>query len=194
MDEGYIKYNCEWIRGAPPPVDVVDALNLGRNLLRERGLLGITEDGIGFGNISVRGAGREFIISGSATGGIERATPGHYTYVTDYDIDRNFVRCRGPIRASSEAMTHAAIYAATPGCGAVAHGHSPELWEKLINRAQATPELAEFGTPELAREVMRIALTAEFAESGVIVLAGHPEGIITIGPTPYEAARRMAES
>src|SRR5207302_7619303 len=112
---------------------------------------------IGYENISVRLAnGREFAITGSATGGVEKLTPAHFAKVTGYDFDRNWLRCEGPIVASSESMTHAAIYEAEPRAGAVIHVHHLELWKRLLHNAPTTPEEIEYGTPAMARAVRQL--------------------------------------
>ena len=36
--------------------------------------------------------------------------PGHYVKVSSFNIDDNAVQCSGPLKASSESLTHAAIY------------------------------------------------------------------------------------
>ena len=99
-------------------------------------LIGQYEDlGIGYGNISVRrGSCDLFLISGTQTGHLPATDERHYSLVTDCDIRNNIVRCSGPVQASSEAMTHAAIYALGDAIGAVVHVHSAELWKRSCLR------------------------------------------------------------
>jgi len=71
-------------------------------------------------NMRIRG-GNQFIITGSATGEIPELEPGHYVKVTSFNIDDKCVQCVGPLKASSESLTHAAIYLADPDSNAVIH-------------------------------------------------------------------------
>jgi len=193
IDEGYTKYAVEWHRAAPLPAATVAELNACRNRLYAAGLVGYYEDhGVGFGNVSIRdGDGPGFIISGTGTGDIAHTDKRHYSRVTEYDIDANRVVCRGPVQASSEALTHAAIYELDPQIRAVAHGHSAQLWQRLIDRAPTTAAEVAYGTPEMAREFGRLYRETDFAESGIAVMAGHEEGIVAFGADIEQAAERI---
>ena len=92
-----------------------------RQKLYAAGLIGeYVEERIGFGNISIRSADHgQFLITGTQTGNLATTTEEHYSLVTSYDIAGNKVWCSGPLQASSEAMTHAAIYELDPAIGAV---------------------------------------------------------------------------
>src|SRR4051794_5621209 len=103
MKEGVIKFNCTWIRSAlPPDENLISEINAWRDKLFKAGLIGATADGIGYGNISRRFQNDIFIISGSATGSIEKLSGEHYTLVTGFNIDDNSIIAEGPIIASSE--------------------------------------------------------------------------------------------
>lgn len=193
IDEGYIKYQCDWHESPPLPPGVVADLNHWRNRLHDAGLVGYYEQhGIGYGNVSVRENGSDrFIISGTQTGHIARTDAAHYARVTNCDIDTNRVVCEGPLKASSEALTHAAIYALDPGINAVVHVHDPGLWRALINKVPTTSPDVSFGTPGMAREFERLYRETEFARDGIAVMAGHEEGIVTFGSDIADAARRI---
>ena len=112
MDEGYIKYSCIWIKSAPISDKGLIGINIWRQKLFALGLIGSYEDDIGFGNISIRVRNSsQFIISGTQTGHIPFLKNYHYTLVTSFNIEKNSLTCQGPIKASSESLTHAAIYA-----------------------------------------------------------------------------------
>jgi len=193
IDEGYTKYAVDWHRASPLPAATVAELNACRNRLYAAGLVGYYEDhGVGFGNLSIRdGDGPGFIISGTGTGQIERTDERHFCRVTEYDIDANRVVCHGPVQASSEALTHAAIYELDRAIRAVAHGHSAALWQRLIDRAPTTAAEVAYGTPEMAREFGRLYRETDFAESGIAVMAGHEEGIVAFGADIEQAAERI---
>ncbi|HEX5668085.1 MAG TPA: class II aldolase/adducin family protein, partial [Chitinophagaceae bacterium] len=102
---------------------MVAELNLWRDRMYEKRLIGVYPDGIGFGNISQRWKGNTFLISGTATGGFTTLNESHYSLVTHYDLGTNSVTCEGRVKASSESLTHAAIYECSATTHAVIHVH-----------------------------------------------------------------------
>jgi len=168
-------------------------LDTWRKPLYEAGLIGQYKGlGIGYGNISVRRGSRDlFLISGTQTGHLAATDEHHYSLVTDCDIRSNIVRCSGPVQASSEAMTHAAIYALGDGIGAVVHVHSAELWQRSLGKLPTTDPDIAYGTPDMAHELDRLYRLEGFKAAGVAVLAGHDEGLISFGTTLEEAAQRL---
>ncbi len=193
IDEGYVKYLSHWTPGPATHVVAARDLDNWRKPLHEAGLIGQYEDlGIGYGNISVRrGSGNLFLISGTQTGHLQVTDERHYSLVMDCDIRNGIVRCSGPVQASSEAMTHSAIYALGEAIGAVVHVHSAELWQRNIGKLPTTDPDVAYGTPDMARELDRLYRMAGFREAGVAVLAGHEEGLISFGTTLEEAASRL---
>jgi hypothetical protein len=95
MDEGYIKFKCNWILSNDIPLDKVAELNMWREIMYDKGWIGLYPDGIGFGNISIRCDEKTFLISGTATGGLPTLTKSHYSLVTNYDLSTNTVTCMG---------------------------------------------------------------------------------------------------
>jgi ribulose-5-phosphate 4-epimerase/fuculose-1-phosphate aldolase len=193
IDEGYIKFDSDWTPGPAADSSLTALLERWRRPLFEAGLIGHYEElGIGYGNLSVRAnAGREFIISGTQTGRVAQTSGQHYARVTDYDIDANRVCSTGPVEASSESLTHAAIYELGPAINAVVHVHSKSLWQSLLGRLPTSADGISYGTPEMAHEFERLYRDTDFASGGVAVMAGHEEGIIAFGGTLEEAARRI---
>jgi ribulose-5-phosphate 4-epimerase/fuculose-1-phosphate aldolase len=193
IDEGYTKYECDWRQAPALAADAIGELNAWRNRLYEKGLIGYyPEHGVGFGNVSVReGNSDRFIISGTQTGHIVQTGEEHYARVTGCDIAANRVVCEGPVQASSEALTHAAIYALDPGIRAVVHVHDADLWHELIDRIPTTSREIAYGTPEMAREFQRLYAETDFAERGIAVMGGHDEGIVAFGKDITQAAERI---
>ena len=180
IDEGYIKYQCYWHN--QPSIDAKDIveINQWRTKLYQLGLIGEYDNGIGFGNLSIRlPQSGQLIISGTQTGGIAALTVEHYTKVTDFDWQKNYVVCHGPIKASSETLTHAAIYVAQPHVNAVVHVHHANLWRELIDRVPTTNPDCAYGTPEMAEEIIRLCQQKETQQQQIIVMSGHEEGILT---------------
>ncbi len=187
IDEGYIKYQCHWIK--KPSVSEVEIaeLNQWRTKLYQLGLIGQYDNGIGFGNISIRDAqSNRFIISGTQTGGIPNLTAQHYTKVIDFDYRQNSVTCKGLIKASSETLTHAALYN-DPEINAVIHVHHHQLWQKLMDRVPSSDRNCAYGTPEMAQEIMRLCQLQEVKKQKIIVMTGHEGGILTFGVNLSEA-------
>jgi len=193
IDEGYIKYISHWTPGPATHVAAARELDSWRKPLYEAGLIGQYQDlGVGYGNISVRrGSCDLFLISGTQTGHLPVTDERHYSLVTDCDIRSNVVRCSGPVQASSEAMTHAAIYALGDAIGAVVHVHSAELWRRSLGKLPTTDPDVAYGTPDMARELDRLYRLEGFRDAGVAVLAGHDEGLISFGTSLEEAVERI---
>lgn len=193
IDEGYIKFESDWIPGPAADSNLTALLDRWRRPLYEAGLIGHYDElGIGYGNLSVRGsAGREFVISGTQTGRLAETGGQHYARVTDYDIDANRVSSTGPVEASSESLTHAAIYELDPAIAGIVHVHSKPLWQSLLGRLPTTADGISYGTPGMAREFERLYRDTDFATISVAVMAGHEEGIVAFGTSLEEAANRI---
>lgn len=193
IDEGYTKYECEWRHAPALPVQAIAELNAWRNRLYDEGLIGYyPEHGVGFGNVSIReGGAGEFIISGTQTGHIPRTDEHHYARVTRCEIEANRVHCEGPVQASSEALTHAAIYALDPAIRAVVHVHDAALWNELIDKVPTTSRDVSYGTPEMALEFRRLYDETDFTKRGIAVMGGHEEGIVSFGCDVEQAAHRI---
>jgi L-ribulose-5-phosphate 4-epimerase len=193
IDEGYTKYDVDWREAPALPADAVAELNGWRNRLHDQGLIGYyPEHGVGFGNLSIReGDSDAFIISGTQTGDIAQTDERHYARVTQCDIGANRVRCEGPVQASSESLTHAAIYALDPAIRAVVHVHSAAMWTELMDKVPTTSRDVSYGTPEMANEFRRLFAETDFAERGIAVMGGHEEGIVSFGDDIEQAAERI---
>jgi L-ribulose-5-phosphate 4-epimerase len=186
MDEGYIKYHCHWDERQCITPEEIDTINHWREILCEHGLIGMLSNGIGFGNISIRQDNNIFLISGSATGGIPKLDETHYSRVTSFNLGKNELCCKGQTIASSESLTHAALYAIDPAIQSVVHVHHREGWLKGLHRLPTTPADIAYGTPEMAAAVQ--SCYSQYKHTGnLIFMAGHEDGIISVGHTPEQA-------
>lgn len=181
MDEGYVKYTCHHRSGPTPEHPALAELDEFRTQLFDGGLVGQLENGVGFGNLSLRD-GDGFIITSTGTGGARTLGQDGYCRVEVCDINNNSVTSCGPLQASSEALSHAAIYAASSTAHYVAHIHSEMFFQQLQDAGVlATPVDAAYGTPDMARAVFE--LVRQRPLEGVIVMGGHHGGILIYGPS-----------
>jgi L-ribulose-5-phosphate 4-epimerase len=184
----YIKFSCERVAAEITSFGGLAELNAYRRKLLDLRLIGVDPNGIGFGNLSVRdGATDKFYITGSATGGIRELALADCAKVVACDFERNRVRYKGPATPSSESLTHAAIYASDAGAGAVIHCHDLKLWATALNQAPTTSKTAEYGTSELANEIMELFTCTDVQSRKIVVMAGHEGGIVTFGKDLEEA-------
>ena len=193
IDEGYIKFDSHWRQTGPLDNAEIESLNRWRRPLYDPGLRGHEEEhGMGCGHRSSRTAAQgRFITSGSQNWHLPDLGAEHYALVEDDDIDRNRVYSIGAREASSESMTHAAIYELDPEIGAVVHVHSEELWAGLKGSAATTDAEVAFGTPEMAQEFRRLFKETDFQKTGMAVMAGHDSGLVSTGSNLQEAAERI---
>src|SRR5690349_10644901 len=170
QEEGVIKFKCNWIKKTPFDFELIKDLNKWRDKLYAANLIGKNKDGIGYGNISIRYKQNNFIITGSSTGKLPKLTAEHYAVVTEYDLDKNTLTAVGPVIASSESLTHAVIYEHQKDVNAVIHVHHPVLWKKLLEISPATSKHIEYGTPAMAREILRLFEESNLAEEKIFAM------------------------
>lgn len=193
-DEGYIKFQCNWKdSGITIPEDLIHELNYWRRKLYDLSLIGAYANRIGYGNISIKNDDRTFYITGSSTGEKEKLSVDDYALVYNWEIEKNQLSCKGKTKASSESLTHAAIYETTPEIRSVIHIHSENMWKYYLNKIPTTSSEAEFGTPGMAYELIRFIREQNSTEKGIIVMGGHKEGIITFGRNMNEAGKCLLD-
>jgi ribulose-5-phosphate 4-epimerase/fuculose-1-phosphate aldolase len=196
-DEGYVKYTAEHTDAAAIAHPLWSILNNARTQLYDLGLIGVYQNGIGFGNLSIRMTGDEFLISGTATGAKRELASNEYCLVRYCDIEGNRVRSFGPIQASSESMSHGAIYRVCPKAACVIHIHSRVIFDGMLrDTLLSTPKTAAYGTPEMARAISTAVVQGIKTHGkayGQIALAGHDEGVVTWGVSVDEALGLVME-
>lgn len=182
QDEGYTKFQATWIPGEPlSPVVLRDLIPIRQRLYQQQ-LIGQYPSGVGYGNLSIRAAdGHSLIISGTATGGLAQLTAAHFCRVTEVNLAENSLTCVGPIQASSESMTHAALYRLDEAIQAVIHVHHAVLWKALLHTVPTTAADVAYGTPAMAREMRRLYRDSNLPDQKILAMAGHEEGLLTFG-------------
>ncbi|WP_369602585.1 class II aldolase/adducin family protein [Hahella sp. SMD15-11] len=146
--------------------------------------------GDGFGNISIRhGQTEGFFITASQIGAVPVLESEHWCHVVAVRPEANRVQYSGLRPPSSETLTHAAVYEAVPSARCVVHVHAPEVWSvrARLGYPITDPGVA-YGTPDMFREVLRLAPAAE---SSVLILGGHEDGVLAWGETADEALTRL---
>ncbi len=196
MDEGYIKFNAHWTQSLSYSRQELAELDRWRQRMYEAGLIGAYDNGIGFGNISCRTepGGSAFYITGSATGNVARLGAEHYSKVIRSSAASNELWCEGPIVASSESMSHAAVYGVLPDIQAVIHVHHRGMWEALLHRIPTTPADAPYGSPEMVAGIQHLLRTSDLPHIRFFAMAGHEEGLFSFGQTLEEAGTRLLQA
>lgn len=193
--EGVIKYQLDFTEGSPVEEEQVREINAWRRIFFLLGLIGqdpARYGGYGFGNVScrVKGEGNAFVISGTQTAHLPELNTEHYAIVTSCDPVRNHIVAKGPVKPSSEALTHGAIYQADSTINYVFHVHSPAIWRQAARLAiPVTPSNALYGTPEMAKEIETVLTAAGSREKHIIAMGGHEDGIVTFGATAEQAGQ-----
>lgn len=190
VEEGHIKFNCQWNKtGIVIPSALFAKINPARNVMIGKKLIGIYPDGTGYGNISIRciSDSSKFFITGSSTGEIKVGTPEIYSLVEKWDITENTLICSGPVKASSESLSHAAIYESLPKVETVLHIHDLKMWLTAMSCLPSTPEDVKYGTPELAYSIKELIIEEGFVTKGIFAMKGHKEGIVSFGSSTGEA-------
>jgi|SRR3989344_1129077 len=188
MEKG-IKFNSVWKKTKPFPQQKVEKLIAARQRLYRAGFI-YGQQGIGHGNISM-GTRVGFLITGSGTGILPRLSGQHFSLVEKVDIRKNRVHCSGPVQASSEAMTHFAIYQSDPRARCVIHIHSPTMWKQWYGALPTTTKKAKYGTVELAKSVLRLLSKKGVRQTRAFVLGGHRPGLFIYGTSIVQAEKTL---
>ena len=191
-DEGIIKFKLTLKRAPAPEQAQFIALEKWRALFYKLSLIGeYPNEKIGYGNLSSRLPKKAFIITGSQTGHLAHLQAHHYTKVIDCDLKKGLVSAEGLIPPSSESLTHYGIYEANPAIQYVFHVHHPKLWEILQNGdCGYISEDIQYGTQEMANAACTLLANKT---SGIFVMKGHEDGIISYATTADDAGKNLLE-
>lgn len=199
IDDGVIKYDRSQFEkvGTLKEEEFIE-LEKWRSTLYQIRLIGeYLPEKIGYGNLSQKrdyslfekASDPQFIITGTQTGGLPTLDGNFYTRVLNYDVENQKIKVQGPLEASSEALTHAAIYLSSPEIGAVFHIHSRPIWEGMIQENYlATAKEIPYGTKEMADAVKE---SIKGLSKGALVMKGHEDGVIAFGRDLNEAGKEV---
>jgi hypothetical protein len=181
--EGVIQFDVEHEHRALEThryADLACELVAWREIMALTGLVG-QEPGASIGR-------RAFLITGTQTSGHRCIDLGDFAVVEGYDCRANHVRSHGLVMPSSESMTHAAAYDASPLVRCVLHAHSPVLWRSRSQlRLPETDSAVPYGTPDMALEVSRLYRETVLPERQILAMGGHEDGILVLGRSPEDA-------
>jgi ribulose-5-phosphate 4-epimerase/fuculose-1-phosphate aldolase len=186
IDDGYIKYDRSFFTKTDPlPEEEFIDIEKWRTKLFMYKLIGeYLPEKIGYGNMSQRRNYQsikhsnqvQFCITATQTGRLKNLDGRYYTRILDYDLIHNQVTAHGPLEASSESLTHAAIYESDPRINAVIHIHNKDVWLGMIRAKKATtaPNIP-YGTIDMANAVKSLIAGKAF---GTFAMEGHEEGVV----------------
>ena len=205
MEEGVIKFDLQYTAAGPVPGETLSELNAWRRILWQLGLVGqdpARYGGCGFGNVSQRrppldapAGKRQFVISGTQTGGLEMLDAAHYAVIETYDPQTNRVTAKGPVKPSSESLTHGMIYDLDTDIHAILHVHSPHIWQQASAlNIPVTDTSVTYGTPGMAQAAGRLFRETDVLHKGIFSMGGHEDGIVAFGTTPGEAGSILLQA
>ena len=197
--EGIIKYDLQYTPSGPLQESAVKEIGFWRQKMVEAKMIGQDPQrygGYGFGNIScrlsamnARSPSRRFVITGSQTGHKKVLTAMDYSIVDNWDVSRNRIVASGPVRPSSESLTHAVLYGLSQNIRWVIHVHFPDLWCNADGlKIPLTRREVAYGTVDMAREVERLFAETPVAKRRIFAMGGHEDGLVAFGQTAMEAA------
>ncbi len=191
-DEGVVKFRLTLKRAPAPELLQVISLEKWRALFYKLGLVGeYPNEKIGYGNLSSRLSNKNFIITGSQTGHLPHLQAHHYSKVIDCDLKKGSVTAEGLIPPSSESLTHFGIYEANPSIQYIFHIHHTKLWGQMKNQnIDAISEHIQYGTIEMAKAAQKVMANKN---TGLIVMKGHEDGIISYGTSADDAGKNILE-
>jgi len=202
QQEGVIKFDLEFRQAPPLPASALAELNAWRRILFLLGMTGQAPEryeGLAYGNVSMRlepyaapPEKRRFVISGTQTGGLPELGPRHYTVVEECRPQENRLLAVGPLRPSSESLTHGALYALDEALRFVLHVHSSQLWHRAAALGiPRTDPAAAYGTPAMAAEVRRLYAEPEVRAGHLLAMGGHEDGLVAFGASAEAAGEAL---
>lgn len=188
LDEGVVKYSLEFTKTKILCEQECKKIEKVRNRLFNLGLIGAYSNGIGYGNISLRkDSTNEFIITATQTGEFSKLTPKYYSLVQKVNFQTFTTTATGYSQPSSEAITHASIYALDKEINAVIHVHNEKLWNYMLENNYLSTKDTPYGTPEMVEDINAMYENINPLLNNSFVMKGHFEGVVTFGKNLEEA-------
>jgi len=188
-NEGVIKfdYHCGGIN-ADISDNLFNRINTARQTLFNLELIGVYNNGLSYGNVSIKKPfDNNFIISASDTGKIPSLHKAHYVTITSCNWQNNTCNYKGTYLPSSETLSHYIIYESCKQINAVIHIHHFALWARLKGIYPTTNENVEYGSVAMVKEIINLFDTTDLSNKKVLVMGGHKEGIMIFDSSIEEA-------
>lgn len=193
--EGLIQFNCNLKHENIDNNEIISAINECRTRLFDLGLIGVDENGQGYGNISTRTLGNKFIITASQTGKYRILESEHFILVEKCNFLENQVCAMGKNIPSSESLTHGAVYESDNAIGAVIHIHYKKLWDYCMDKKFiSTPDETGFGSVKLANAIIFLFKNSRIREQKIFAMGGHESGVITFGRDLQDAEKTLSDA
>jgi ribulose-5-phosphate 4-epimerase/fuculose-1-phosphate aldolase len=190
--DGIIKYNFDFQQTEPLSKELWCEIEEVRERLYRLNMIGVYPNGIGFGNISQRINNKSFVITGTQTGDLSHLSSEHYSLVVEFDDSKFYLKSKGAIKASSEALTHGTIYNLSDDINAVIHIHSLHLWKFMIAKNFLITNNVPYGSQEMIDDIKNL-YTINSLSNSKFAMVGHEEGIIIFGKNIKEAELNLLE-
>jgi len=194
LDEGVVKYSLKYTQTNELAIKECKKIESIRSRLFSLGLIGAYSNGIGFGNISLRYKKKNsFVITATQTGELPKLNPSYYSFVKKVDFKKFRTHAIGPSKPSSEAITHACIYALDKDIKAVIHIHNEKIWDYMLKNDYLSTNDTPYGTPEMVEDVKNIYKNIDPFLNNAFVMKGHFEGVVTFGKSLKDAEKTLYE-
>lgn len=186
--EGVVKYSLEFVNKELNFEKEYKLLEECRERLYALGIIGAYEDGLGYGNISMRvNESEEFLITATQTGHLSKLSKDEYSLVEAINYENFKTIASGKSKPSSECITHGAIYGLDKKINAVIHIHNEKLWNYMLKNNYLSTNDTPYGTPEMVQDVINIYKDTGALSNNIFVMKGHFEGIVSFGRNLTEA-------
>jgi hypothetical protein len=74
------------------------------------------------------------------------------------------------------------------------HLHSPEIFaHRTTLNLPCTSPAADYGTPDMAAEILELVQKHDCSKPGLLVMSGHQDGILAYGPTADSTGNLVLE-
>lgn len=192
LDEGVVKYELKYKQSRYIPLKACAKIEKSRNRLFSLGLIGAYSNGIGYGNISLRHKkSKSFVITATQTGELPILSSHYYSFVKKVNFKTFTTFAKGPSKPSSEAITHASIYALDKEINAVIHIHNEKIWEFMLKNNYLSTNDTPYGTPQMVEDVQNLYKNIDPLLNNCFVMKGHYEGVVTFGKSLKEAEKAL---
>lgn len=146
------------------------------------GLIGVYENGIGFGNISCRVEnGGLFYILGLKMGNFVELDSCYYVLVIDVGVFENCFSCIGLIIVFFEFMSYVVIYEECFDVNGVIYVYDFYFWKSLMYKVFIIEAFVFYGFLEMVESICRLLVEADLKVCKIFVMEGYEEGIFIFG-------------